>query len=105
MNLIIVGLNHKSSPVEIREKLSFPAATIGAAVSPPCRGGAGLDSMVGGEPQILGQVKDSYGYAVEHDTAGVIINKLYHKAFQVAKRIRTVSQIGETAVYISSCAV
>lgn len=170
MNLIIVGLNHKTSPVEIREKLSFPATTIGEplkkltnhyglnegvilstcnrvevlaitsdmeqgvwktkrflsdyhsiplekldehlyvhlgedAVKHLFRVGAGLDSMVMGEPQILGQVKDSYGYAVEHNTAGVIVNKLYHKAFQVAKRIRSETKIGESAVSISFAAI
>lgn len=170
MNLVIVGLNHKTSPVEIREKLSFPSQTIGeplkklvnhyglnegvilstcnrvevlgitndmekgvwhvkrflseyhdiplesldehlyvhcgeGAVKHLFRVAAGLDSMIVGEPQILGQVKDSYGYAVEHDTAGVIVNKLYHKAFQVAKRIRTETKIGESAVSISFAAV
>ena len=170
MNLVIVGLNHKSSPVEIREKLSFPADTIGEpltkltrsyglnesvilstcnrvetlAVAPEIEKGvwqikrfladyhhieldrldehlytytgedavkhlfrvcSGLDSMVMGEPQILGQVKDSYGYAVQHNTAGVIVNKLYHKAFQVAKRVRTETKIGESAVSISYAAV
>ena len=150
MNLVIVGLNHKTSPIEIREKLSFPSHAIGeplkklvhayglaegvilstcnrvevlaithelekgtrqikrflsdyhsipleildehlyvhqgeAAVKHLFRVASGLDSMVLGEPQILGQVKDSYGYAVEHNTAGIIVNKLYHKAFQVSK--------------------
>lgn len=170
MNLVIVGLNHKTSPVEIREKLSFPAQVVGDALKKltnhygvaegvilstcnrvevlaissdmeKCtwqikrflseyhniplseldehlyvhagedavrhlfRVGAGLDSMVMGEPQILGQVKDSYGYAVEHNAAGVIVNKLYHKAFQVAKRIRTETKIGESAVSISFAAI
>lgn len=170
MNLVIVGLNHKTSPVEIREKLSFPAQTISeplkkltghyglnegvilstcnrvevlaitsdmekgvwqikrfladfhsiplekldehlyvhcgeAAVKHLLRVAAGLDSMVVGEPQILGQVKDSYSYAVEYNTAGVIVNKLYHKVFQVAKRIRTETRIGESAVSISFAAV
>ena len=170
MNLVIVGLNHKTSPVEIREKLSFPSGTIGeplkklvhgyglaegvilstcnrvevlantnklekgtrqikrflsdfhsipleildehlyvhqgeAAVKHLFRVAAGLDSMVLGEPQILGQVKDSYGYAVEHNTAGIIVNKLYQKAFQVSKRVRTETKIGESAVSISFAAV
>ncbi|HAO93481.1 MAG: glutamyl-tRNA reductase [Deltaproteobacteria bacterium GWC2_56_8] len=170
MNLIIVGLNHKTSPIEIREKLSFPSQTIGEplkkltnnfglnegvilstcnrvevlaitndmekgvwqikrflsdfhsiplekldehlyvhlgedAVKHLFRVGAGLDSMVMGEPQILGQVKDSYGHAVQYNTAGVIVNKLYHKAFQVAKRIRSETKIGESAVSISFAAI
>lgn len=170
MNLIVVGLNHKTSPVEIREKLSFPSSAIGEplkmltsqyhvnegvilstcnrvevlaiagdiekgvaqvkrflsdfhaipldkldehlyvrlgedAVKHLFRVAAGLDSMVMGEPQILGQVKDSYSYSVEHNTAGAVVNKLYHKAFQVAKRIRTETKIGESAVSISFAAV
>ena len=170
MNLVIVGLNHKTSPIEIREKLSFPSATIGeplskltshyglteAVILSTCnrvevlaitsdiekgtwqikkflsdyhsiplekldehlyvhqaedavkhlfRVAAGLDSMVMGGPQILGQVKDSYGYAVQSNTAGIIVNKLYHKAFQVAKRVRTETKIGESAVSISFAAV
>ena len=170
MNLVIVGLNHNSAPVEIREKLSFPAETIAeplgkllghyglneAVILSTCnrvevlaitddmekgvwevkrflsdvhsipleeldehlydycgeeavkhlfRVAAGLDSMVMGEPQILGQVKDAYGHAVEYDAAGVIVNKLYHKVFQVSKRIRTETKIGESAVSISFAAV
>ncbi len=170
MNLVIVGLNHNSAPVEIREKLSFPADTIAeplkkllghyglneAVILSTCnrvevlaitddmekgvwevkrflsdthsipletldehlydycgeeavkhlfRVAAGLDSMVMGEPQILGQVKDAYGHAVEHDAAGVIVNKLYHKVFQVSKRVRTETKIGESAVSISFAAV
>jgi glutamyl-tRNA reductase len=172
MKLIIVGLNHRTAPVGVREKVSFSRETIGDslrrlthefglnegvilstcnrvevlalshdqdmdkgvlqvkrflaesssipletldehlysycgadAVRHLFRVGAGLDSMVLGEPQILGQVKDSYAYAVEHDSAGVIVNKLYHKAFSVAKRIRTETKIGEAAVSISFAAV
>ncbi len=170
MNLVIVGLNHKTAPIEIRERLSFPAEAIGeplkrlvsryglneAVILSTCnrveavgiaadvekgavqikrflsdyhsipiellnehlyihsgqeaathlfRVASGLDSQVFGEPQILGQVKDSYGYAVEHGSAGAIINKLYHKVFQVAKRVRTETRIGESAVSISFAAV
>jgi glutamyl-tRNA reductase len=170
MNLIIVGLNHKTAPIETREKLSFPADRIGAslkrllqsydvnegviistcnrvevlavaadiekgvwelkrflaechdipleeldeylyvhtaedAVQHVFRVASSLDSMVMGEPQILGQVKDAYGQAVHNDTAGVIMNKLFHKTFSVAKRIRTETNIGSSAVSISFAAV
>lgn len=170
MNIIIVGLSHKTAPVEIREKLSFPEQTIAATLKKMCsnyginegvivstcnrvevfaiapdiekglwqvkrflsdhhnipldaldehlytftgedavrhlfRVSAGLDSMVLGEPQIFGQIKDAYGYAIQHGTAGIIINKLFHKAFSVAKRIRTETKIGESAVSISYAAV
>lgn len=65
-----------------------------------------LDSMVVGEPQILGQVKDAYRLAaVNEKTTGVIINRMMHKAFNVAKRVRTETGISETAVSISYAAV
>ena len=170
MNLIVVGLSHKTAPVEIRERLSFPAQTIGEPLNRLCtayeinegviistcnrvevfvvtrdiekglwqvkkflseyhniplegldkhlyaytsedavrhifRVSSGLDSMIIGEPQILGQVKDAYGYALQHKTAGVIMNKLFHKAFSVAKRIRTETKIGSSAVSVSYAAV
>ncbi|VAV82817.1 Glutamyl-tRNA reductase [hydrothermal vent metagenome] len=176
MNLIIVGLNHRTAPVELREKLTFPTDApdgtnvfseplkrlvtrygineavilstcnrveiIGVAediiegtreikrflseyhdipgdklrdhlyvhiaedaVKHLFRVSSGLDSMVVGEPQILGQVKDAYGHAVLNDTAGVVINKLFHKAFSVSKRIRTETRIGAAAVSISYAAV
>jgi glutamyl-tRNA reductase len=170
MNLIIVGLSHKTAPVEIREKLSFPTEVLNDALTTllnsygvnegviisTCnrvevvaaatdiekgawgvkrflaeyhkipfesleehlylytseeamrhlfRVSSGLDSMVLGEPQILGQVKDAYSHALEHNAAGVIINKLFHKNFSVAKRIRTETNIGSSAVSISYAAV
>ena len=170
MNLVIVGLNHRTAPIDIRERLSFQGESIEEALgrlvgqydinecvilstcnrveivgisqeiekgireikrflseyhSIPLRDlddhlyvhtgedavrhlfrvASGLDSMVMGEPQILGQVKDSYSIAVQNDTAGVIINKLFHKAFSVAKRIRTETRIGAAAVSISYAAV
>ncbi|MEK7313018.1 MAG: glutamyl-tRNA reductase [Deltaproteobacteria bacterium] len=170
MNLIIVGLNHRTAPVDIREKLSFPVDSIGealkklvtnygineavilstcnrvevAGIAPAIEKGiweikrflseyhniplenldehlyvhtgedavrhifrvsAGLDSMCLGEPQILGQVKDAYSYAVHNNTAGAVVNKLFHKAFSVAKRVRTETRIGASAVSISYAAV
>jgi glutamyl-tRNA reductase len=170
MNFLIVGLNHKSAPIEIREKLSFPSETIQEPLTKLCslkainegvilstcnrvevmgvtndvdrglwqmksflssfhsismpeldphlytysceeavrhifRVACSLDSMVVGEPQILGQVKEAFGYATEYETAGVIINKLFHKAFNVAKRVRTETKISSNAVSISYAAV
>jgi glutamyl-tRNA reductase len=64
-----------------------------------------LDSMILGEPQILGQVKDAYKAAVKKKSTGVILNRLMHKAFTVAKRIRTETGIGGHAVSISYAAV
>jgi len=64
-----------------------------------------LDSMVVGEPQILGQIKDSYAEACEHGSCGVILNRLMHRSFSVAKRVRTETGIGDHAVSISYAAV
>jgi glutamyl-tRNA reductase len=64
-----------------------------------------LDSMVVGEPQILGQMKKAYGDAVAAKTSGVILNRLLHRSFSVAKRVRTETQIGSSAVSISYAAV
>jgi len=66
---------------------------------------AGLDSMVLGEPQILGQLKQAYKTAVEKGQAKVVVNRLLHKAFSVAKRVRTQTGIGASAVSISYAAV
>jgi glutamyl-tRNA reductase len=64
-----------------------------------------LDSMVVGEPQILGQIKDSYQEAADHRSCGVILNRLMHRSFSVAKRVRTETGIGDHAVSISYAAV
>lgn len=64
-----------------------------------------LDSMIIGEPQILGQIKTAYGYAVEFGTAGLILNRFLHKAFSVAKRVRTETGIASSAVSVSFAAV
>jgi len=64
-----------------------------------------LDSMVVGEPQILGQVKEAYRTATDEKTSGVILNRLLHRTFFVAKRIRTETGIGDRAVSISYAAV
>jgi len=64
-----------------------------------------LDSMVVGEPQILGQIKEAYAQATIQKTSGVILNRLMHRAFHVAKRVRTETEICEAAVSISYAAV
>lgn len=66
---------------------------------------ASLDSMVVGEPQILGQLKDAYKNSADRETTGVILNRLFHKAFSVAKLVRTETSIGGSAVSISYAAV
>ena len=64
-----------------------------------------LDSMVLGEPQILGQLKTAYRNAVKSRATGVILNRLLHKAFSVAKRVRTETAVASNAVSISYAAV
>lgn len=66
---------------------------------------SGLDSMVMGEPQILGQVKEAYRRATLQKSTGVILNRLLHKSFSVAKRVRTETGIGCHAVSVSYAAV
>jgi glutamyl-tRNA reductase len=64
-----------------------------------------LDSMVVGEPQILGQLKDAFELALSKKTTGLLLNKLMKKAISVAKRVRTETRIAENAVSISFAAV
>ena len=64
-----------------------------------------LDSMVLGEPQILGQLKTAYRKAVQSHATGVILNRLLHKAFSVAKRVRPETAVASSAVSISYAAV
>jgi glutamyl-tRNA reductase len=64
-----------------------------------------LDSMVIGEPQILGQVKEAFEFALGQKTTGPIINTLVKKAISAAKRVRTETRIAENAVSISYAAV
>jgi glutamyl-tRNA reductase len=66
---------------------------------------AGLDSLVIGEPQILGQVKDAYAAAAEQHVTGTTLNKLFHCSFAVGKRVRTETGLGEGAVSVSFAAV
>jgi glutamyl-tRNA reductase len=170
-SIVIVGLNHRTAPVEVRERLAFPADSIGRAlrglveledivegiILSTCnrvevcvlaggesykgatavkdflssyhdiprdelngylyhydgeeavkhlfRVSSSLDSMVLGEPQILGQVKDAYGFAAEFRTIGPILDKFYSKAFSVAKRVRTETKVASSAVSVSYAAV
>ena len=66
---------------------------------------AGLDSLVVGEPQILGQVKDAHTAASAAHTSGVMLNRLFHASFGVGKRVRTETGLGAGAVSVSFAAV
>jgi glutamyl-tRNA reductase len=171
MHVIVVGLSHKTAPVEIREKLAVPESRLGEAVSRLCsypgvreglvlstcnrvevyavveeleagfgqvqefladahlslsseqltphlywhagdraighlfRVASSLDSMIVGESQILGQIKDAFEVSLTHKTSGLLLNKIIKKAISVAKRVRTETKIAETAVSVSYAAV
>jgi glutamyl-tRNA reductase len=170
MNIIVIGLSHKTATIEIREKVAFspnliekplhdlvaldeiiegvivstcnrveiyattrdiaggvarikrflaehhriPLETLEphlynyhseAAIRHVFRVASSLDSLVVGEPQILGQIKTSYGYAAEYKTSGIILNRFLHKAFSVAKRVRTETKIASSAVSVAFAAV
>ena len=170
MHLFLLGVSHRTAPVDLRERLDFSSRDVGAAVealatrssaaesvvlstcnrseiyvasgapqqarteivqfltdyhqlpaetfSPHLfsfndaeaarhlfRVAAGLDSLVVGEPQILGQVKDAFQAASERRCTGPVLSKLFHWSFNVGKRVRTETALGEGAVSISFAAV
>lgn len=168
MSFIVIGINHRTAPVEIREKVVFSGAELPEALReltavPHVREAvivstcnrtelycysessdaapvadwlahwhdlvsqhiaasvyrldntravahlfavaSGLDSMIIGEPQILGQLKDAYRAAHESNATGPHLNRLFQAAFSVAKRIRTGTQIGSNSVSVAAAAV
>ncbi|HEX8473429.1 MAG TPA: glutamyl-tRNA reductase [Pyrinomonadaceae bacterium] len=172
MSILLVGLNHKTAPVEVRERLAFTDETCAtslqalvdgevireglivstcnrvevlaatgrgqdaeanarvnsflsdarrvprevfsphlythaddAAVRHVFRVASSLDSMVVGEPQVIGQVRHAYSVAVEAGTAGRVLHRLVHHALHVSKRVRTETGIAASAVSISYTAV
>ncbi|MDQ6997485.1 MAG: glutamyl-tRNA reductase [Mariprofundus sp.] len=88
---------------EVREHLY--SHTTDAAIRHLFSVASGLDSLVLGEPQILGQVKTSYEHALTAGTAGHVLHRLYQSTFAAAKRARSETGIGKQSVNISSCAV
>jgi glutamyl-tRNA reductase len=166
--LITLGLNHKTAPVELRERLAFTPQSLPealdsliqldgveeAAILSTCNRtelycatrdiddqqllqwfsqfhgmqdepvtdhcyvhqhqatirhamevASGLDSMVLGEPQIAGQMKDAYAFASTHGTVGQMLGKLFQHAFAVAKQVRTDTAIGSSPVSVAFAAV
>ena len=167
MSLILLGINHKTAPIELRERVAIPRDELAeaarsltdisgvseaiilstcnrveiltAADSPAVdiagflhrhfsvdpallrphlyeyrdreairhlfRVAASLDSMVVGEPQILGQVKEAYTVAREAGTVSSQLEPLLQSAFAAAKKVRTETEIGSTTVSVASVAV
>jgi glutamyl-tRNA reductase len=169
LKLALAGINHRTAPVELREKLAFRneeipqalerihrhgarealilstcnrvevTAALDGDVSPEAlahsildgregisldairphlyfyeskdairhlfRVAASLDSMIVGEPQILGQLKQAFLQAREHGSIGTLLDTVLPRAFSVAKRIRTETEIGANAVSVSYAAV
>ena len=66
---------------------------------------SGLDSLIVGEPQVLGQVKQAYFMAKQAETCGNALESLFHRVFNTAKRVRTETHVAEAPVSISSAAV
>jgi glutamyl-tRNA reductase len=94
---------HKVSLKEITPHLYFYTGQ--EAIKHFFRVACSLDSMVVGEPQILGQLKNAYRSAVECKTTGSMLNRFLHKAFFVAKRVRTETNVASSAVSVSFAAV
>jgi glutamyl-tRNA reductase len=101
--LLFLAEFHKLSLDEITPHLYFYSGQ--DAIRHVFRVASSLDSMIIGEPQILGQLKDAYHCAVANKTTGSILNRFLHKTFSVAKRVRTETNIASSAVSISFAAV
>lgn len=103
--LIVSGLCefHQLNKTDIEPYLyRYPDAQ---AVRHAFRVAAGLDSMVLGEPQILGQMKEAFAIAHREGATGKILNRLFQQTFSVAKRVRTDTTIGTSAVSVAYAAV
>ena len=75
------------------------------AIEHICHVATGLDSLVLGEPQILGQLKEAYHVAKDTNTLNKLLEKLFQHAFSTAKKVRTDTQIGSSPVSVAYCAV
>jgi glutamyl-tRNA reductase len=94
---------HSLKPQEVRPYLYLLPND--QAVKHAFRVASGLDSMVLGETQILGQMKQAADKAQEAGTLGLLLNKLFHRTFSVAKEVRTATEIGANTVSMSAAAV
>jgi glutamyl-tRNA reductase len=95
--------NHHGNDLDLTESLYVHQDRL--AIQHAFSVASGLDSMVLGEPQILGQLKDAYRVAHETGSTGPLLNRLFQAAFAAAKRVRSETQIGANAVSIASATV
>jgi glutamyl-tRNA reductase len=94
---------HRLSPDELTPYLyTLPSEE---AVRHAFRVASGLDSMVLGEPQILGQMKEAARSAESAGTLGTVLHKLFQRTFAVAKEVRSTTQVGATSVSMAAAAV
>ncbi|MCA7012368.1 glutamyl-tRNA reductase [Dickeya dadantii] len=93
---------HRLSPDEIRKNLYWHEGN--AAVSHLMRVASGLDSLVLGEPQILGQVKKAFADSQRERSLSGDLERMFQKSFTVAKRVRTETDIGASAVSVAFAA-
>ncbi|HLX80464.1 MAG TPA: glutamyl-tRNA reductase [Burkholderiales bacterium] len=94
---------HRVDPVELSPYLyTLPREQ---AVRHAFRVASGLDSMVLGEPEILGQMKDAARSAEAAGTLGAVLNKLFQRSFAVAKEVRSTTQVGANSVSMAAAAV
>lgn len=92
--------------VSVEEVLPACYAHLGAeAIRHMMKVASGLDSLVLGEPQILGQMKSSYAHASEHDSLGRHLHAAFQQVFAAAKRVRSETAIGENPVSVAYAAV
>jgi len=94
---------HRLDPAELQPYLyTLPREQ---AVRHAFRVAAGLDSMVLGEPQILGQMKDAARAAESAGTIGSVLHRLFQRSFAVAKEVRTTTRVGAASVSMAAAAV
>ena len=94
---------HKLNPEEVRPYIYIHPDQM--AVRHVLRVASGLDSLILGEPQILGQIKDAYSKAEQAGTIGKLLNRLFQHTFSVAKQVRTDTAIGSSPVSVAFAAV
>ncbi|MBD3609032.1 MAG: glutamyl-tRNA reductase [Gammaproteobacteria bacterium] len=94
---------HKLNPGDVRPYVY--AHPDSSAVKQIMRVASGLDSLILGEPQILGQMKDAFSTATDAGTVGSLLNRLFQQTFTVAKKVRTDTAIGSSPVSVAFAAV